>query len=50
MSVHLNDHTVCGVGCRQYGASEGIGTSKAKTMLRLADLEESKNAVPHSLS
>jgi hypothetical protein len=34
---------------RQYGASEDIETLKARTMLRLADLEQSKNAVLHSL-
>jgi hypothetical protein len=49
MSLHLNDHTDRGVGGRQYGASEDIETLQGKTMLRLADLEQSKNAVLHSL-
>jgi len=38
-----------GVGGRQYGAPEDIERSKARTMLRLADLEQSRNAVLHSL-
>jgi hypothetical protein len=30
MSVHLNDHTVCGMRGRQYGASEDIETLESK--------------------
>jgi hypothetical protein len=37
------------VGGRQYGAWEDIERSKSETMLRLADLEQSRNAVLHSL-
>ena len=37
------------MGGRQYGASEDIETLESKTILRLADLEQSKNAVLHSL-
>jgi hypothetical protein len=41
----MSDHTDRGVGGRQCGTSQ----NKARTMLRLADLEQSKNAVLHSL-
>jgi len=46
----MNDHTDRGLGGRQYGTSEEIETSKAKTILRLPDLEQSKNAVLYSLA
>ncbi len=49
MSLQLNDHTDRGGGGRQYGISKTSKRSRARTMLRLTDLEQSKNAVFHSL-
>jgi hypothetical protein len=49
MSLEWNDHTDRGGGGRQYGISKTSKRSKARTMLRLADLEHSKNAVLHLL-
>jgi site-specific recombinase XerD len=47
----VDDHTERGVGGRQYGTSEKTTKhSKAKTILRLPDLEQSKNAVLNSLA
>jgi hypothetical protein len=41
----VNDHTDRGAGGRQYGTSEITNRRKAKTILRLPDLEQSKTAV-----
>jgi len=49
LATHLNDHTGYGSGGRWYGPSQQSKRSKAKTILRLADLEQSKTAVLHSL-
>jgi hypothetical protein len=50
MSLEWNDHTDRGGGGgRHYGISKTSKQSRARTMLRLADLEHSKNAVLHFL-
>src|SRR5690349_7548855 len=54
LAIHLNDHTGYASGGRQYGPLQQKSRrcnskAKAKTILRLPDLEQSKTAVLHSL-
>jgi hypothetical protein len=49
MSLQLNDHTVAASKAASMQHRKTSKRSKARTMLRLADLEQSKNAVLHSL-
>jgi site-specific recombinase XerC len=46
----MNDHTACGLGGRSMADCKKSKHSRAKTILRLPDLEQSKNAVLHSLA
>ena len=50
ISLQLNDHTGCGLGAASMASRKTSKRSKAKTILRLPDLEQSKNAVLHSLA
>src|SRR5215472_16077327 len=46
----MNDHTDCGLEAASMVLRKKSRRSKAKTILRLPDLEQSKNAVLHSLA